>query len=260
MAVIKGKGSADLLRGTGSTDRIFGLGGNDTLYGFGGADFLNGGFRGDVLRGGKGNDSYRVDNKNDVAIEASGALGGIDTVLSSVTWTLGAAFENLTLVGGENLTGTGNAADNIIKGNGGGNVLLGNKGNDALKGGGSGDTLDGGAGADSFRGGTGQDIFSFKNEDGFFNNAGFNDWDDIVYDYFDGEDFFDVTRANGTTVDLIFYSSAGVSPNGLVGTEVAYGGKGGNYTGSFFVVGYTSDQHSDFDFLGVVTIDQITVI
>ncbi len=62
----------------------------------------------DTLIGGLGNDTYIVDNVADVTTEAANA--GTDTVQSSVTWTLAANVENLTLTGAAAINGTGNAA------------------------------------------------------------------------------------------------------------------------------------------------------
>ncbi|MDB9443137.1 hypothetical protein PN497_17465, partial [Sphaerospermopsis kisseleviana CS-549] len=69
------------------------------------------------------------------------ALGGVDTVFSSVNFTLGFGLENLTLTGTGNINGTGNSNNNVIIGNSGNNILTGGLGAD---------TLTGGLGADKF--------------------------------------------------------------------------------------------------------------
>ena len=55
---------------------------------------------------------------------------------TNFTYTLGAAFENLTLLGSANLNGIGNPVNNLIVGNSGNNVLDGGLGSDSLIGGG----------------------------------------------------------------------------------------------------------------------------
>ena len=57
---------------------------------------MDGGTGADSMDGGFGNDTYIVDNVGDVAAEVA---GGIDTVLASVSYTLSANLENLTLTG-----------------------------------------------------------------------------------------------------------------------------------------------------------------
>ncbi|KNH43125.1 type I secretion protein, partial [Pseudomonas lini] len=91
---------------------------------------LDGGLGADILIGGAGNDTYVVDNIGDVISETSTLAGEIDTVRSSVTFTLGANLENLTLTGAANLNGIGNTLNNVITGNDGNNQLNGGAGLD----------------------------------------------------------------------------------------------------------------------------------
>jgi Ca2+-binding RTX toxin-like protein len=112
---------------------------NNYLIGNDGNNILDGGAGNDILAGGKGNDTYIVDSIYDRVIEHVNE--GIDTIKSSVNWTLGLNLENLILTGTDNLTGTGNSLDNVVTGNSGNNVLDGMGGTDILT---------GGAGADTF--------------------------------------------------------------------------------------------------------------
>jgi hemolysin type calcium binding protein len=69
-----------------------------------------------------------VDNVGDTVIEAASA--GTDTVQSSVSYTLTANVENLTLTGAAASNGTGNTLSNILTGNSANNILTGSAGND----------------------------------------------------------------------------------------------------------------------------------
>jgi Ca2+-binding RTX toxin-like protein len=151
-----GNGLDNVLTGAGQNDILLGRGGDDTIIGGNGADSMIGGIGADSMVGGAGNDFYWVDSALDKVIEA--ASGGIDRVISTISYTLPVNVENLTLSGTGRMTGTGNAADNQIVGNGGVSVLYGMDGNDALWGGAGADTLYGGAGADRLNGQAGNDV------------------------------------------------------------------------------------------------------
>ncbi|MBE9220907.1 beta strand repeat-containing protein, partial [Dolichospermum flos-aquae] len=122
--------------------------GNNVITGNGANNTLDGGAGTDTLIGGTGDDIYIVDSTTDTITE--NAIGGTDTVQSSVTYTIAANVENLTLTGTAAINGTGNAGNNVITGNSGNNTLDGGAGND---------TLDGGAGTDTLIGGLGDDIY-----------------------------------------------------------------------------------------------------
>lgn len=148
-----GTAKNDILRGTTNSDTLQGLEGRDILYGLAGNDTLDGGLGADQLFGGQGFDTYIVDNKGDTVTELENQ--GYDTVMASISFTLGAHLENLTLTGKLAIDGTGNGLGNVLIGNDAANRLVGLDGNDAL---------DGGKGADRLVGGLGDDTYVVDNQ------------------------------------------------------------------------------------------------
>ena len=142
---------------------------NNILVGNGAANVIDGGAGSDWMQGGAGDDTYIVDNINDSADEASNGGAGIDTVMSSVSFSLAdtvhvkGAVENLTLSGTAAINATGNSLANIIIGNSGNNIIEGGAGSDTLSGGGGHDTF-------IFRLGFGADVVT-----DFTAGAGVND-------------------------------------------------------------------------------------
>ncbi len=128
------------LTGNSAANQLNGGLGNDTLDGKAGADNMIGGL---------GNDNYIVDNAGDIVTENLNE--GTDKISSSITRTLPANVENLTLTGASAINGNGNGLANILIGNSAANQLSGGAGND---------TLDGGTGNNTLTGG-GQDTFKF---------------------------------------------------------------------------------------------------
>ncbi|MFI3195769.1 MAG: calcium-binding protein [Methylococcaceae bacterium] len=105
-------------------------------------NILNGGSSADVMQGKAGDDTYFVDDTGDRIEENSGE--GIDTVQSTINYTLTTHLEKLVLIGAA-VNGTGNDRANSLVGNTGDNVL------------------DGGADADSLAGGAGNDTYLIDN-------------------------------------------------------------------------------------------------
>jgi Ca2+-binding RTX toxin-like protein len=135
---------------------------------------------GNTLTGEAGNDIYVI-GSGDTVMET--ADGGIDTVQTSMSHTLGANVENLTLTGTSAVNGTGNGLNNLLTGNSANNVLTGAGGNDTLR---------GSAGNDTLAGGSGNDTYLFARGD--------------------GQDF---VRDNSGTTDKLLYDS-GIDPFDLV--------------------------------------------
>ncbi|BAY76519.1 outer membrane secretion protein [Nostoc linckia NIES-25] len=168
--LVNGGEGGDTILGRGGKDVLYGDGGNDVIYGEAGDDFIWGGAGTDTLLGGTGNDRYLISASTgdtaDTITEYSNQ--GTDTVLSYVSYTLGANLENLTLLyantafygGGNSLNNniTGNDYSNYLNGFAGNDYIEGKGGNDSIYGDDGIDNLIGGAGNDSLYGGNGGDV------------------------------------------------------------------------------------------------------
>lgn len=127
----------------------------NTITGNDGDNRIDGGGGADVMIGRKGSDLYIVDNAADQVIEVNGKVDGIDSILTTVSYTLkaGVAVEQLfatNRASTDKIDLTGNEFASIIKGTQGDNVIDGG-GKSAL-----------GAGADVLVGFGGKDTFVFS--------------------------------------------------------------------------------------------------
>lgn len=157
--ILSGNVAANKLTGGNGDDHLYGKIGNDALLGGNGDDILKGGIGADAMTGGGGDDRYQVDSSADHIVELPG--GGDDRVIASVSTTLAANVEDLSLIGKAAINGTGNQGANAVIGNDGANVLTGHGGNDKLVGDRGDDVLIGGQGDDLLVGGQGNDRFVF---------------------------------------------------------------------------------------------------
>lgn len=152
-----GTGDADTLIGNAGNNSLIGNAGNDLLSGGAGSDTLVGSTGVDTMSGGTGDETYYVDSATDMIVEIAGE--GTDTVEASVSYTLSANVEVLSLTGSTDIDATGTASSDTLIGNSGYNLLRGGAGNDLLIGDAGNDTLDGGIGNDIMSGGTGDDVY-----------------------------------------------------------------------------------------------------
>jgi len=206
---------------------------------------LDGGLGVDVMIGNGGNDTYTVDDVGDQVVETPEA--GVDTVRSSISYVLGVAIENLTLLGSAGLSGTGNELDNIMTGNGGANRISGGFGADSLFGGSGNDTLSGGDGNDTIRGENDNDLLDGGlGDDIISGDAGI---DTVTYSWATtavtvnlntttaqnigagGTDTITTVEnvIGGTGNDKIIGNGSANTLNGSKGNDSLYGGGGNDY-------------------------------
>ena len=152
------------------------------------------------MTGGAGDDTYIVDNTGDIVTENIDE--GTDIVQSSVTYTLSANVENLTLTGTASINGTGNDLNNIITGNSAANILSGGLGDDTINGGNGDDTINAGDGADIITGGVGNDTL----------NGGSGN-DTYIFNLGDGIDTIDDMSSDSEGNTLVF--GDGITPDDL---------------------------------------------
>jgi len=193
---------------------------NNTLNGNSGNNVLNGGVGADYMVGGAGNDTYYVDNIGDTVVETDTSLTQIDSVLSTLNYTLGNNVEALVLLGADNLNGTGNALNNYMVGNSGDNVL------------------DGGTGGDTLVGGTGNDTYIVDNAYDVVveTSTAANEIDRVIssVNFALGANLENLTltgsadlNGNGNELNNILIGNAGNNVlNGLGGLDTMIGGAG----------------------------------
>jgi Ca2+-binding RTX toxin-like protein len=187
---------AAAINGTGNA-------GNNVIVGNGSENTLNAGNAGsDSLRGGLGNDTYIVDHAGVTVVETG---VGTDTVESSVSFTLGANVEDLTLTGTDTINGTGNTGANTIIGNDSANTI--NSG--------------GGAGVDTLIGGGGNDTYIVSNTD-----------TTVVEDVGGGNDTVQSSTSfslAGTEIENLTLTGTGNNTaTGSTGANVIFGNTGAN--------------------------------
>jgi trimeric autotransporter adhesin len=190
-------GSGDI-NGTGNT-------GNNTITGNDGKNTLSGGAGIDALNGAGGDDTYIVDSTTDTIIDSAGT----DLVSSSVSYTLGAGLDNLTLTGTSLINGTGNGDSNKLIGNSAANSLLAGAGND---------TLTGGAGNDILTSGTGNDKFTFDSN-AAFTSSGLGI--DQIGDFASGTDKIVLDQTTFTALTNLSTQFAEVATDALASTSSA---------------------------------------
>jgi Ca2+-binding RTX toxin-like protein len=144
----------DLLVGDGNANNINGLGGDDEIYGRGGNDTL----RGDSASGPQGNDLMKGEDGDDTLY----GYGGHDELY-------------------------GSDGEDQVHGGGGHDELYGGKQDDVLVGNSGDDRLAGNFGDDNLWGDSGADTFAFEKI------GDINTYGDVVWDFLDGVDTFDVS-------------------------------------------------------------------
>jgi Ca2+-binding RTX toxin-like protein len=196
---LRGGAGDDSLVGDGGDNRLSGGFGADTLDGGAGDDRLTGGAVPEVagtpdaanrLVGGAGNDTFVASTADDIVIEE--ANGGTDTLIALRSLVLPDHVERLLLLGEDDLEGSGNGLDNLVRGSAGDDLLRGLGGADTLQGDDGADTLVGGEGADMLFLGEGADVLRYLDLGDSPRAAR-----DLVLGFASGEDRIDLAAIGG---------------------------------------------------------------
>jgi len=183
------------------------------------------------MSGGTGNDTFIVDSISDVVTEY--ALGGYDIVNASVSFSLAANVENLTLTGTA-YSGSGNSLGNIISGNASNNYLYGDAGSDSLYGNDGNDIVSGGDGFDYVAGGNGNDsLYGGGDTDTLTGGTG----NDSLYGG-DGND----SLYGGTGNDFLYGGNGNDFLYGDAGSDNLFGDAGSDYVKGY---GNTSGEYDN---------------
>jgi Ca2+-binding RTX toxin-like protein len=144
--IYAGSGSSLIRAGNGNNTLLGGVGHNELFAGNGDNTFNDGGGVADMYAG-TGNNTFIVTNAADtIAVDQ----GGVNTVKTTLNWTLGANQQVLWGLGHDALTLRGNDLGDQLIGNGAADTLIGGAGNDTLADSGGAATLIGGGGDDTF--------------------------------------------------------------------------------------------------------------
>ncbi|HEX5361985.1 MAG TPA: calcium-binding protein, partial [Fluviicoccus sp.] len=198
------------LTGNSQANTITALDGNDTL---------DGGVGADTMYGGIGDDVYYVDNAGDKVTDTSGT----DTVYSSISYTLPtpAEIENLVLIGGANISGTGNSLNNMITGNSGKNTLDGAAGSDTMTGGDNDDVYYVDVSTDVVKELAGEGVDTVYTSVAAYNYTLGNDVENLVFNS------SAVVAGTGNALDNIITGNTGNDNiSGLDGNDILDGGSG----------------------------------
>jgi Ca2+-binding RTX toxin-like protein len=231
---------------TGTVDTISGV---EDVVGSQYGDMILGDNAANIIRTGGGDGSLALGTSEFDDVVFAG--GGNDTIFGSGYMFGEGGDDTITLefsVNG-NVVWGGVGNDKILGSSSKSESITGGSGNDWINGGAGGDVLRGdvtdfpGAAAPS------ADTFVFDDGDGFFGNRAANTWDDVVTDFQDGLDKFDLSLVDSHTAHLTFTSDfLGSGP----GVEVAYGvGSYFGNSGVFFVQNATLATLTQADFVGV---------